>query len=179
MWENRINIPVIQSGETWKQWVWINLFDWAWNVMRILEAVDQWHKKRGQISLVAWSLEENEDSIIAWKREVKEEVWINTDNAEIIEHTWKIMINVFDKEWTLINEIFSKAITIRLKEIKPTINIDKKEVLDAHWIPADEMKTLLEDPTKNWEIRPWTRHAFLRPDVNTIVKTHDGKYLKE
>ena len=179
MWENSINIPVKQSWETWKQWVWVNLFDWAWNVMRILEAVDQWHKKRGQISLVAWSLEENEDAITAWKREVEEEVWIDTENAEIIEHSWKIILNIFDDTWKLTNEVFSKAITIKLKEIKPTIIIDEEEVLDAKWVPATEMTSLLEDPKLNWEIRPWSRHAFLNPDKSVLIKLRNGKYLKE
>jgi hypothetical protein len=45
--------------------------------------------------------------------------------------------------------VFSKAITIKLKEIKPTIIIDEEEVLDAKWVPATEMTSLLEDPKLN------------------------------
>jgi hypothetical protein len=41
------------------------------------------------------------------------------------------------------------------------------------------MTSLLEDPKLNWEIRPWSRHAFLNPDKSVLIKLRNGKYLKE
>lgn len=168
----------IQNGETWKLWVRVRIFDSEKNVIEIFEAQTQWHKERGQLSLVAWSLEKGEDLKKWWVRETLEEVWIEIPkNTEIIEHSWKILLNIFNNDWLLINEVLTSAITIILPKIKPNITIDPNEVLSAERIPAPKLRALFADLSLNWEIRPWAKEAFLSPEKDVLVKIKNARYM--